>query len=57
MYAFYMHHVRASQFAKLSLGVELIFLLHRKTEHLIESLTDVSQLVSSGRSPIMGCCN
>jgi hypothetical protein len=43
--------------AELSLGAELIFLLHRKTERLTESLTDASQLAGSGRSRIMGCCN
>jgi hypothetical protein len=45
------------RFAELSLGAELIFLLHRKTERLTESLTDASQLAGSGRSRIVGCCN
>jgi hypothetical protein len=48
---------RALRFAELSLGVELIFLLHRKIECLTESLTDVSHLADSGRSRIVGCCN
>jgi hypothetical protein len=34
-----------------------MFLLHRKTERLTESLTDASQLAGSGRSRIVGCCN
>jgi hypothetical protein len=48
---------RALRFAELSLRAELIFLLHRKTERLTESLTDALQLASSGRSRIVGCCN
>jgi hypothetical protein len=48
---------RAPRFAELSLGAELIFLLHRKIERLTESLTDASHLAGSGRSRIVGCCN
>jgi hypothetical protein len=48
---------RAPRFAELGLGAELIFLLHRKTERLTESLMDTSQLACSGRSRIVGCCN
>jgi hypothetical protein len=51
------HDARAPRFAELSFGAELIFLLHRKTEHLIKSLTDASQLAGSGRSRIVGYCN
>jgi hypothetical protein len=49
--------MRAPHFAGLSLRAELIFLLHKKTERLTESLTDASQLAGSGRSRIVGCCN
>jgi hypothetical protein len=49
-------HARAPRFSELSLKAELIFLLHRKTERLTESLTDASQLAGSGRSRIVGCC-
>jgi hypothetical protein len=45
------------RFVELRLRAELIFLLHRKTECLTESLTDASQLAGSGRSWIMGCFN
>jgi hypothetical protein len=48
---------RAPRFTELSLGAELIFLLHRKTERLTESLTNASQLANSGCSRIVGCCN
>jgi hypothetical protein len=48
---------RTPRFAELRLRAELIFLLHRKTECLTESLTDASQRVGSGRSRILGCCN
>jgi hypothetical protein len=48
---------RALRFAELSLGAELIFLLHRKTKRLTESLTDTSQLAGLGRSRIVGYYN
>jgi hypothetical protein len=51
------HDARAWRFTKLILEAELIFLLHRKTERLTESLTDASQLADSGRSRIVGYCN
>jgi hypothetical protein len=52
-----MRRACALRFAELSLGAEFTCLLHRKTECLTESLTDVSQLAGSGRSRIMDCCN
>jgi hypothetical protein len=41
------HDARVPRFVELSLRVELIFLLHRKTKRLTESLSDASQLAGS----------
>jgi hypothetical protein len=43
-------NAHAPWFAELSLGAKLIFLLHKKTERLTESLTNASQLVGLGRA-------